>query len=89
MVYAVCWALIGISVVLMALHYINHLDQRAIDKADRAYHAALDAANALGTQQDAQRHAPNRPDMGDWSRRHANVPEIAKSEGVQHERRHH
>lgn len=89
MIYAICWALIGICVVLGALHYINHLDQRALAKAARDYQAALDAAKAAEGPQDGQRPMQNTHDVRDWSRRHGNGPENAKYEGVSRERGNH
>ena len=83
MVYTICWGLMVLVIIAVSLHMTDQADRRRIEQADRAYQAALDRANALGTPQDPQRHMQNNLDMGNRSRPHENGPEIAKSEGVQ------
>ena len=89
MVYTLCWGLMVLVIIAVSLHMTDQADKRRIEKADRDYQAALDAANDPEQGAEPPRPIETRRDVRDWSRRHENGPEIAKSEGVSRERRHH
>ena len=79
----VAGGLLVLVVVAVMLHMEDRRDQRRIEQATREYQAALDRANALEAEPERHRTAGTKADMRDWSCRHENGPQIAKSEGVQ------
>lgn len=79
MLYAVCWGLIVLVIVAVMLHLEDRRDREKIAAVDRRIAALMDA-----TRRGAEPPEPmqNHTTVRDWSHRHENGPEIAKSEGV-------
>lgn len=83
MVVTVAVGLLGIALVVIILHAIDHAERRRMDADDRRFRALLERAGAPEPAPDAGQTPQNNTDMREWSRRPENGPEIAKSEGVQ------
>jgi len=89
MVVTVAIGLLGIALVVIILHAIDHAERRRMEADDRRFRALLERAGTPEPAPDAGQAPQNSPDMRDWSRRPGNGPEIAKSEGVSHGSRGH
>lgn len=76
----VAGGMLVLVVVAVMLHLEDRNDREKIAKVDRRIAALMESARDGA---EPRGPTPNRPDMRDWSRRHENGPEIAKSEGVQ------
>lgn len=82
----VAGGMLVLVVVAVMLHLEDRRDREKIAAVDRRIAALMDATRR---GEEPPEPTQNRPDMTNPSRRHENGPQIAKSEGVRYERRHH
>ncbi len=85
MVVTVAIGLLGIALVVIILHAIDHAERLRMEADYRRFRALLERAGAPEPAPDAGQTPRNTPDLRDWSRRPENGPEIAKYKGVSRE----